>query len=196
MIWVDRLFGDGNIITEESELLPLTSIAIGLAMILRQDKSSRVQAILLLAALCFFLETSRASIGDRLPEFRECVEVRKALPAQRLESRRKHCMADPSNFPLDLQRQYLQGWGFSAMYVAPWRATPRFIDLTVYQLSTSASCSGRVPRNVITHVSISSPTSGSPDPLRQLIPLYNTMGSGHSAASWACRSPSQCSSPS
>ncbi|KAH0542705.1 hypothetical protein FGG08_002940 [Glutinoglossum americanum] len=41
-------------------------------MILR---STHVQSALLLAALCFLFETSRASIGDRLPEFGECVDT-------------------------------------------------------------------------------------------------------------------------
>ncbi|KAI9786592.1 MAG: hypothetical protein M1839_006141 [Geoglossum umbratile] len=65
--------------------------SIGLSkhpMILRQDRSMHVQVILFLTAFCFFLETTHASIGDRLPEFRECVEVRETLPLQRLEKTR------------------------------------------------------------------------------------------------------------
>jgi hypothetical protein len=61
-------------------------------------------------------------------------------------------------------------------------ANCRFTDW-MYQPLTSASYSGRVLLNAITHASISSPTSGFPDPPYQLTPWYNTMGSGHSAAS-------------
>jgi hypothetical protein len=44
-------------------------------MILRQcKKSPRLQAVLFIA-VCFFASNAYASVGDRLPEFRECVEV-------------------------------------------------------------------------------------------------------------------------
>ncbi|KAI3343131.1 Per1-like-domain-containing protein [Ustulina deusta] len=50
---------------------------------------------------CLLLQTAEASLGDRLPEFRECVEVRDALarplPSARRVCRRENC--DPNNNP-------------------------------------------------------------------------------------------------
>ena len=153
-------------------------------MLLRQRGLTPLRLLLACGVLSLLICRSRASLGDHLPEFRECVEVLSSAPWESANT----------NSPVDLQGRELRKGSCESAFVSLldfWR-----VRLTFLQRCTSAFCSGTVPPSVTTPANMWSPTPGLLATRQCSSRSSNTMASGRSIGSWAFKSRSRSFSPS
>jgi hypothetical protein len=134
-------------------------------MIVRQRLGPAFRLPLYFVALSLFVSQVHASYGDRLPEFRECVEVNNVPPPCDVCSRIKVCQEENCASSKSTVIRM-----FSPMY---------YLSSQLFQLSCTVSSSGLAHKNAITPASTSSPINVSQHPNL----LFNSTGNGRSIAS-------------
>ena len=156
-------------------------------MIVRQHRFPQAHVLFVLLALCLIVGISHASLGDRLHDFRDCVEVGTSMPI---------CFGKAQLTMTGVQGGKLQKRELNSTYASAHLCIERTSSLTIFQPSTSDSSSGHALPNATTHVNKSSPTGAWRATHRCSIPSSSSMENGHSTAFSASRNHSPSSSPS